>query len=1502
MAGLDNKISNIIGTKIPQWVLNQLGTRSIQNSKDSRDNDNIIYLANKSAWIRLVSSVDVVAQNDLSYFKNIAGSDIQDQTSLAKQFVLFGGTSKYLNKNSYQLRSGIGQGGAYGTLGESEINAYGYKPMPGITSVNIDTQGRLGSIRAATINFKCWDKSQLDIIDALYFKLGFTMFLEWGHTYFYPNFENNQKLDPNKIQSTELYSIDPFESKLNKEQIFRKISQNSRDTEGNYDAMLGIVTNFNFTYTQDGGYDCTLRLMSLGVLGDSIKINSAPNLPDLLQEEITKYNNTLARIEKARLDAEAAKNAAATQQFSQENILNELEKQAKLNDLLQPISVGYLKDYYENLTRNEKTIALFNTIAFDSTNPISEEAKKDFRKWLQSLKIINRDYVVVPSDFGRVISRGSTDSLNLYKLENKDFYNLDYYISENETYILGRNANRGNVVISNNNTYTNVDINLSYLKNRVLKDRNDKNETQSNVETLNKLLESQNLQNLYNNVNIVSSELLTSNESKLIGASSSGYIRFALTYTSPSVSKDLTKDAYFFNIAINRNLKDKNGKVWATASDKTIYEVLNEITRLDSINGGTIVNTNNTNQLNNRSFRKLQKPRNNDVFLVSKVVDNNLDSNPNYWYFSVQYNYPTNLSQKIKITNYPKEATGARTSTGALVSDYVETESFTNLDLYLEVTISFNDSTLIQSITPNNPDDILRVDNPTDQNKSPESQQTNPGQSTDPTQTKQAITSQSSLELILRTIQVRSLTNAINKSGLDIGRKVYNLKLYEETKFLKQIFSTGLMSSFITDLASDSANIKDSNYDTSEEERFKINCKYGFATSLLGYKEEIGIITKNNFIETLNAYAVPYEINQEITKGTDVNHPVYIPFGLLLMILNHCCTIYDTKKGSTFQTPLVYVDFNNQLNFFLCNGKQLSTNPWKVLIPFEGTNEDYKKLFDPSLLDKGGIKALSGSTEVAPLFTTQEDALSKSILPVKYTNIDSSVYRGKIMNILLNIEYLIDLVKDNSYKDGGNNVYLKPFIEQILFDVNKYLGDFNSFRLSYNDQANTFQIVDDQFIPSIANEIQWTKNDKPDSPNTTNRTEIPLVGKYSIAKSLEIKTDISSKLANMIAISSNSTIENKATLSNNGDSFGYVNTNFQDRYITDKLELSGSKSQTSKDLETLKIAARHFNQTVKDFYTTINPSETNVSDATNYYIEKMSKVKNNEKPTRAAAMIPVSINFSTDGISGLGMGQSFTVADELLPYSYDLRRTGDYDNNVGFAMVGLNHSIENNTWNTTVRANMIYLKDRTVFNVSASRPNSSVNQFGVNTANYFANETNSSLSSFIEKTPWSAAFISYVMLKAGTNFPANALHTNYLNSLQNSSEFELLNPISTKVSIGDLIVFNREQNNQIYSSKPYSGVSHGDIIISADANIAEGIGGNVSDSVTKSQFSLNNGIVAESKIFVIVRYKNTANISKIINAAKFEYNLWSSNNWKETSAEAYPKLKEYYSTVKINLP
>jgi hypothetical protein len=223
-------------------------------------------------------------------------------------------------------------------------------------------------------------------------------------------------------------------------------------------------------------------------------------------------------------------------------------------------------------------------------------------------------------------------------------------------------------------------------------------------------------------------------------------------------------------------------------------------------------------------------------------------------------------------------------------------------------------------------------------------------------------------------------------------------------------------------------------------------------------------------------------------------------------------------------------------------------------------------------------------------------------------------------------------------------------------------------------------------------------NPNANQDNIENRTELPLLGLASIAKSIEIKTDMSSKLTNMLAISANSSIANKATLSTNGDPIGFINTNYTDRYIYDRL---GPTTSSANNLDSIKIAATQFNQTISDFYSKLNPSDTNVSQVTGYFIEKMSIIKNNESASRASAMIPVSVNITTDGISGLSMLQAFTIPEQLLPYTYTTKNVGsfidNYINKVGFAIVGLNHSIEGNVWNTSFRANMITLKDSTIF-------------------------------------------------------------------------------------------------------------------------------------------------------------------------------------------------------------
>lgn len=1319
---LDNKLSNIIGTKLPQWVINQLSVRADQNSKGVRDNENLRFLANKSAWIRLVSSVNIT-DTDLRYFSTKVPG-VNKPEDLAKQYVLFGGTSVYVNENSYSIRSGISgikpngvDNGSYGILGKEEVQKYGYRPMPGITGVNIETQGRLGSVRQATINFKCWDKSQLDVIDALYFKLGYTMFLEWGHTYYYPSAGNpndpaNQNV--NKLKTTELSIIDPFAEGLTKEKVFRQISKNSRQTEGNYDAMLGIVTNFNFSMNQEGGYDCSIRIMSLGVLGDSLKINNSSILPGILKDEVLLLKNTLEIQQQTNPEAEV-------------NLLQQLEneKAKKANEA--PSIFAYI-----------------NTKEVKKGNLQPEISIENYDNWIEPLtprryEDIIRRYGILGSDYEEFIpvsqeekTRGeiitNAKELDSYRPAKNSLYDFIYDDPDftGETLFLQKFGIR--IPEENIQNYiSSVTLDLPRIRDIITRGS-------------------------YNVENIVNQFYKEKN-----------FFDGANTYTSPNIPYlGLNGEYYFIKFKISLS-RDYNPIV------ESAYESDPEKKQIKSITiSGNKIDLSNSPVVDGRNevLKELIK-----IFLLgpkfsSKEFSGDKDFSSggslgdSYKLSiekSVDYKVDLNLFEKdkknIKIgsinsSGFSSQQIFELTVSGVYnfnlkiaektsgIGSFVTSENDKNFSATYEISIT--DASLIKNVVAN-PDAIqfkeyykleqesnLRSQNQIEQERAQAQQSEQEALSS---QILEALSYQSALEILLRTIQVKSLNRAFydgvpkDKPDLEIGRKVYKYEFWKDKKFTDQIFSNGVYQDIIRDLID--GKITNQNYNDDDQQR-KINAKYGFATTLLGsnaLKEEevFSKLTGKevDYKELLNAYVVPYQIDQDLIAGVKTNHPVYIPLGLLCTILNHICTLYDTKAESKDfvnsgglagaltnaaisatkivtgkQKPLVYIDYNPKLNFFLTNPQQLSTNPWVTLIPYEGSFDDYKKLFDAEVITGNNINSLSSDqSQKVPLFNPQtQDLLSFYLPKIK----DGNNYRGRLMNVLLNIDYLTSLVRDYSFRDGNNNVYLKPFLEHILSDLNKYLGNFNSLRLAYNDIANTFQFIDDQYIPSIENETQIPP--VPTGLNLDNRTELPLFGLNSIARSLELKTEISSRLSNTLAISANSDPKEQVQSSTNGDAFGFINSNYVDRYIPRKIA-AGDKSASKKDGEI--VASIQFNQTVSDFYSKINPSYSDVSQITSFFIDKMSVVKNDSVASRSSMLIPVGINFSTDGIGGLCMGQAFTVSQEFLPYSYYSKKPGNifdgYVNRVGFVIVGLSHTIDNNSWITTVRTQMMPVKDSTVF-------------------------------------------------------------------------------------------------------------------------------------------------------------------------------------------------------------
>ena len=239
-----------------------------QSAINNRTPKNLQYYNSRASWIRLSSSVNTY---------NGVG-DIKDGKSynnnLAKKYILQGGT---LNENG-SLRSGLGDfSKAYSNISSDNTTAYrlGIRPMPGITNVEIRSKGAYGSLREATVNFQCWDIHQLEDLELLYMRPGYTVLLEWGWSL---HLKNDGKLN-NIIEYTDILN-----QNYTKEELFKKqYTKSTVDTHGNCDSMFGFIKNYSWKARMDGGYDCTTIIISLGEVIESLKVNYLPleNLNEL---------------------------------------------------------------------------------------------------------------------------------------------------------------------------------------------------------------------------------------------------------------------------------------------------------------------------------------------------------------------------------------------------------------------------------------------------------------------------------------------------------------------------------------------------------------------------------------------------------------------------------------------------------------------------------------------------------------------------------------------------------------------------------------------------------------------------------------------------------------------------------------------------------------------------------------------------------------------------------------------------------------------------------------------------------------------------------------------------------------------------------------------------------------------------------------------------------------------------------------------------------------------
>lgn len=338
----DINYHKVVGEPFEPWVSQQILDRQrifSSGLNSTRSAQQIQYLNGRSSWVKVGSGVDVGRFERLTRI-GIENPFPYQSENLAKSFVLWNtlpsnnitldaiddtGANYEYNVHSSLRRAGVARYNSlinnftYG-FGGTE---FGIQPPPGIISFNVSHLNR-GSIRKGYLMLKAYNKFQLDLIDLLYLRLGFSILVEFGHSHYLngntPTLMGNTILDSDSFFNTPNLINSNGSNHL---AILQQIRNTQQTYFGSYDAIFGKVSNFDWSLSDDGTYDITIHLTSLGDVVESLKINTLPG-----RNQISPTNeDTIEEENDPKLNRDAITNWLYCLQKLEDD-----EKQAKFNE------------------------------------------------------------------------------------------------------------------------------------------------------------------------------------------------------------------------------------------------------------------------------------------------------------------------------------------------------------------------------------------------------------------------------------------------------------------------------------------------------------------------------------------------------------------------------------------------------------------------------------------------------------------------------------------------------------------------------------------------------------------------------------------------------------------------------------------------------------------------------------------------------------------------------------------------------------------------------------------------------------------------------------------------------------------------------------------------------------------------------------------------------------------------------------------------------------------
>jgi len=179
-------------------------------------------------------------------------------------------TQKYLEMTG--LRSGFNYDKSSSVVGSNKAynnySSLGIRPMPGVTGFDVQSYNNYGTLRIANVKFVVHTLEDLEVVEKLFLRPGYSCIVEWGHSLYIDNDGNTVKptMGVNTLSTKTL-----FAKNKTVKSVERDIQRKRENSNFNYDAFFGYVTNFDYSFRPDGGFDCSIKIASKGQILDSLK-------------------------------------------------------------------------------------------------------------------------------------------------------------------------------------------------------------------------------------------------------------------------------------------------------------------------------------------------------------------------------------------------------------------------------------------------------------------------------------------------------------------------------------------------------------------------------------------------------------------------------------------------------------------------------------------------------------------------------------------------------------------------------------------------------------------------------------------------------------------------------------------------------------------------------------------------------------------------------------------------------------------------------------------------------------------------------------------------------------------------------------------------------------------------------------------------------------------------------------------------------------------------------